>query len=56
MPRQITREQLAAEYLDYLDNYITVDLFAEHRGLTEDEGRKYLEVCKSAFENKHPEA
>ena len=29
----MTREQLAAVWLDYLNNYLTVDKFAEHCGL-----------------------
>lgn len=56
MPRPITREHLAAEYLDYVNNYASVALFAEHRGLTTEEGLAFLQVCKSAHENLHPEA
>ena len=52
----LTREQLIAEYLDYLNNYISVDKFAEHRGLTMQEGELLLNVARSCFTNKHHEA
>lgn len=52
----LTREQLKAEYLDYLNNYLSVDKFAEHRGLTIQEGEWLLNVARSCFTNKHPEA
>ncbi len=52
----LSREQLTAEYLDYLNNYISVDKFAEHRGLTMQEGEWLLNVARSCFTNKHPEA
>ena len=30
----ITRERLAEEYYDHVNNYLTLEKFAEHRGLT----------------------
>jgi len=52
----LNRENFFHEYLDYYNNYLSVDKFAEHRGLTVDEAEIYLKLCKSCFDNKHPEA
>ena len=55
-PAMITREALRAEYLDWVNNYLTPEKFAEHRGLTEEEGQALIALSQSAFENNHPEA
>jgi hypothetical protein len=52
----ITREKLLNEYLDYRYNYLSVEVFAEHRGLTVTEGQMLIDLAKSCFENNHPEA
>jgi hypothetical protein len=52
----LSREQLAAQYLDFVNNYLTVDKFAEHRGLTPAEGQTLIDLGKSCHNNLHPEA
>ena len=52
----LTREKLKEEYLDFINNYISIDLFAEHRGLTYSEAEALLNACRSCFMSKHPEA
>ena len=52
----ISRGQLIDDYLDFVNNYISVSLFAEHRGLTEDQARLLLDVAKMVFNSPHPEA
>ena len=52
----ITREKLALEYLDWRNNYLSPAVFAEHRGLTEEEGKILIELGRKAYEEKHPEA
>ena len=52
----ISREQLIDDYLDFVNNYLSVSLFAEHRGLTEGQARLLLELAKTVFNNPHPEA
>ena len=52
----INRESLAAVYLDYRNNYLSVDLFAEHHGLTPDEARALLLLAESCLTNPHPDA
>jgi hypothetical protein len=52
----ISREQLKAEYLDYLNNYLSIDKFAEHRGLTHYEAEWLINAGRFCFMFKHPEA
>jgi len=52
----ITREKLLNEYLDYRYNYLSIEVFSEHRGLTVSEGKMLIDLAKSCFENNHPEA
>jgi hypothetical protein len=54
--KMITREQLFKEYTDWINNYLTIGKFAEHRGLTVAEGQILLELAQSCFENNHPES
>lgn len=52
----ITREQLFREYTDWVNNYLTIEVFAEHRGLTVAEGQILLNLAQSCFENNHPDS
>ena len=52
----ITRDQLSKDYLEYVNNYLTIGKFAEHRGLTVLEAQAFILLAKSCFENNHPEA
>lgn len=56
MSNTITRESLSALYLDWVNNYLTIEKFAEHHGLTENEALLLISVAQSCFENPHPEA
>lgn len=52
----ISREQLIDDYLDFVNNYLSVSLFAEHRGLTEGQARVLLDLAKMVFDSPHSEA
>jgi hypothetical protein len=52
----MNRETLTALYLEWVNDYASLDTFAEHHGLTPDEAGLLLVVAKSCFENPHPEA
>jgi hypothetical protein len=54
--KMITREKLLNEYLDWRNNYFSVEVFAEHRGLTVPEAEMLLALSKSCFTNLNPEA
>ena len=52
----ISREQLIDDYLDFVNNYLSVSLFAEHRGLTEGQAKILLDIPKMVFNSPHPES
>lgn len=52
----VSREQLIDDYLDFVNNYLSVSLFAEHRGLTEVQARLLLDLAKIVFNSTHPDA
>jgi len=51
----ITREQLFSEYTDWVNNYLTVEKFAEHRGLRVQEAFLLLTLAEICFRDNHPE-
>jgi hypothetical protein len=54
--KMITRDTLSTDYLDWVNNYLSVELFAEHRGLTVAEAKMLIALGTLCFENNHPEA
>jgi len=50
------RQNLIDVYLDFVNNFLTVDFFAEYYGLTYDQAFKLLAVARSVLESNHPEA
>lgn len=52
----ISRKQLIYDYLDFVNNYLSVLLFAEHRGITEGQARLLLDLAKMVFNSPHPDA
>lgn len=52
----INRDSLVALYLDWVNNYLTIQKFAEHHGLHVSEATDLLKVAQNCFETDHPEA
>lgn len=50
------RDYLINEYLDFKNNYLTPALFAEHKGMTENQARILIDLGRDLFNSKHPEA
>ena len=50
------RQYLTTHYLDYRNNYLTVAVFAEHNGLTEQQATNLLAIAKDVFYSNHPQA
>lgn len=50
------RVMLQILYLDWVNNFISVSRFAEHHGLTGDQGAALIKLAKSVAESNHPEA
>jgi hypothetical protein len=43
-------------YLDYVNNYLTIDKFAEHNGLHLNQAIDLIRAAKLIFNSTHPEA
>jgi hypothetical protein len=44
-----SRTHLIEQYLDYRNNYLTVALFAEHQGMTEQQGKTLIDLGRDLF-------
>lgn len=51
----MTREQLAAVYLDWKNNFLTIAGFAEYYGLHDHEAEALINLARQCHENPHPE-
>ena len=49
------REFLKVIYEDYRNNYLTVAVFAEHNGLSEEHGQTLISLARMVYESKHRE-
>ena len=52
----ITRESLIADYLDYVNNYLSPITWGEHRGLSESEAVAMLKLLNTIWLAPHPES
>ena len=52
---QTMRDELVKTYLDYINNYLTVEKYAEHNGLHVDQAEKLLALSRQVFHSPHPE-
>ena len=53
---KMTRESLLEMYFDYVNNYLTVEKFAEHRGLYVDEALILIDLAKRCLASPHPDS
>jgi hypothetical protein len=53
---QNAREYLEALYLDWYNNYVGISTFAEHNGLTDDQASILIDLARSVYYSKHPDA
>jgi len=51
-----TRHYLIDQYLDYKNNYLSPDLFAEHRGIDVEQAKALIDIGRDLFNTKHIEA
>jgi hypothetical protein len=52
----MNRKQLAAIYLEWRNNFLTIAGFAEHYGLHDAEAESLINLARQCFETQHPEA
>lgn len=50
------RETLKSLYLSWVNDFVSLETFAQYHGLDATEAASLLLVAKSCFENSHPEA
>jgi hypothetical protein len=50
------RNILINVYLDWRNNYLTIDKYAEHNGLTVNEAQTLIDLSREVFNHQHPEA
>lgn len=50
------RSKLIDCYLDWRNNYLTIEKYAEHNGLTPTEADKLINLSREVFQHDHPEA
>lgn len=50
------RNYLEELYLDWINNYITIDKFAEHNGITHEQATKLIVLMQSIYNSNHPES
>ena len=48
-----SRDYLISEYLDFKNNYLSPALFAEHRGMTEEQGKSLIDLGRDLFNSKN---
>jgi hypothetical protein len=49
------RDLLIKTYLDYRNNYLTIELFAEHNGLSAVQAAQLIDLARSVLETNHPD-
>jgi hypothetical protein len=52
----IMRDTLVNTYLDYVNNYLSISVYAEHNGLTNTQAKDLLDLARVIFQSTHPEA
>lgn len=50
------RENLINAYLDFINNYLTIEKYADHNGLSIDTANAFMSVAKHVFNSPHPES
>jgi hypothetical protein len=51
----MTREQLNEVYLDWFNNYITIECYADHNGLHIDEAHSLINLARGIHLKAHPD-
>ena len=52
----MSREQLKAVYLDWINNFLTIGGFADHYGLTDRQAEILINLAREVYNSPHPEA
>ncbi|MGZ8887990.1 MAG: hypothetical protein ACXW1D_00360 [Halobacteriota archaeon] len=50
------RQILINAYLDYLNNYLSIETYAEHNGLTSEQAYSLIVLARQVANSEHPDA
>ena len=50
------RDILIKTYLDWLNNYVSVEAFANNNGITKEQAYELIALSRDVFRSSHPEA
>jgi hypothetical protein len=50
------RDILIKAYLDYVNNYLTIEKWAEHNGMTVEHAARFMRLALDVLNSKHPDA
>jgi hypothetical protein len=53
---QTMREVLIMVYIKYRDDYLSPELWAEHNGLTAEQGKAIIDIAREVALYSHPDA
>jgi len=48
-----TRNYLIEQYLDFRNNYLTIDTFADHQGMTNEQAKALIDLGRDLFNTKN---
>lgn len=51
----MARETLIKIYLDWFNNYVSIETFAEHNGLYIGQAKDLLRLAKNVYHSEHPD-
>jgi len=52
----MNREQAKAIYLEFVNDYLTVECYADHHGLSDNEASALINLVREIYYAKHPSA
>ena len=56
MQEKPMRQTLINTYLDYVNNYLSLEVWAEHNGLSYEDADTLLTLAKDVMNSNHPES
>ena len=49
------RTYCEAAWMDWRNNYLSTEVFADHNGITPEQARTFISIAKAIFHTPHPE-
>lgn len=47
----IAKMTLEEIYLDWINNFLSIQCFADHYGISDDDAKQLIETCRNIFRN-----